>query len=118
MPRFADRVKESVSGTPGTGPVTLGGAATGCQTFAAGLAGMLPCVVGYVVEDGTAWEVGEGTVNSSGTTLTRDVLRSSSTGSLLNLSSSAVVFISPSAGQIDNANIGQINAQARGLAMP
>lgn len=118
MPRYADRTSETVSGTPGYGPVTFGGASAKCQTFAVGLDGRLPCVIGYVIEDGTAWEVGKGTVNSTGTQMTRDVLRSSSTGSFLSLSSSAVVFCAPSAEQIDNANIGQINAQARGLAMP
>ena len=118
MPRFADRVKETVTGTPGTGAITLGGASSGYQTWAAGFAGMMPTVVGYAIEDGTAWEVGKGTLNSTGTTLTRDVLRSSSTGSFLNLTSAAVVFCSPSAEMIDNANIGLILAQVRGMAMP
>lgn len=119
MPRYADRVKETVSGTPGTGTITLGGASSGFQSFAAGFpAGMRPCIVGYAIEDGTAWEVGKGTLNSTGTTLTRDTLRSSSTGSFLNLTSAAVVFCTPSAEQIDNANTGHVSAQARGLAMP
>lgn len=117
MPRYADRVKETVSGTPGTGPITLGGAALGCQTFAAGFDDR-PAFVGYAIEDGAAWEVGKGTLNSTGTTLTRDTLRDSSTGSFLSLTSAAVVFCTPSAEQIDNANIGHQSAQARGLAMP
>jgi hypothetical protein len=78
----------------------------------------MPCVVGYAIEDGTAWEVGKGTLNSTGTTLTRDTLRSSSTGAFLNLTSSAVVFCTPSSEQIDNASLGNILAHARGLAMP
>lgn len=118
MPRFADRVKEAVSGTPGTGAITLGGASSGCQTWADGFSDARPCVVGYAIEDGTAWEVGKGTLNSTGTTLTRDVLRDSSTGSFLDLTSAAVVFCTPSAEMIDNSNIGQVVAQSRGLAMP
>lgn len=117
MPRFADRVKETVSGTPGTGAITLGGASSGYQTFAAGFDDK-PAVVGYAIEDGTAWEVGKGTLNSTGTTLTRDTLRDSSTGSFLNLTSSAVVFCTPSSELIDNANVGLQVAQMRGLAMP
>jgi hypothetical protein len=75
-----DRVKES-STTTGTGTLTLGGAASGFQSFA---------VIGdgnstyYAVVDAAtgAWEVGIGTYTSSGTTLSRDViLESSNSGS-------------------------------------
>lgn len=117
MPYYADRVKMSVSGTPGTGSITLGSASSGYQSFAEGFNNK-PCVVGYAIEDGTAWEVGKGTLNSTGTVLTRDTLRSSSTGAFLNLSSAAVVFCTPSSEQIDNANIGGVYAQVRGYALP
>lgn len=118
MPRYADRVKETVTGTPGTGAITLGGAASGFQAFANGFpSGVRPCVVAYAVEDGNAWEVGEGTLNSAGTTLTRDLLRSSSTGSFLSLTSAAAVFCTPPAKQVNNINRGLINAFARGYAM-
>jgi hypothetical protein len=70
-----DRVKETTS-TTGTGTITLAGAATGgFQTFA---------VIGdgnttfYTISDGTDWEVGIGTYTASGTTLSRDVILSSS----------------------------------------
>jgi hypothetical protein len=79
----ADRVQETTTST-GTGTITLVGAATGFQSFA---------VIGngntttYTIADATGsdWEVGIGTYTSSGTTLSRDiVLSSSNSGSLVN----------------------------------
>lgn len=97
MVKFADRVKVSVS-TTGAGTVTLGSAESGFQTFASGGISNGD-TVRYVIEDGAAFEIGQGVYTHSGTTLTR-VLSSSSTGSLLNLSGSAVLFISPSSADL------------------
>jgi hypothetical protein len=80
---LADRVKETTT-TTGTGTVTLAGASTGFQSFAAvGNAN----TTYYTIADqqGANWEVGIGTYTSSGTTLSRTtVLSSSNSGSLVN----------------------------------
>jgi len=80
-----DRVRETTT-TTGTGTVTLGGAATGFQSFS---------VIGngnttfYTIQlaNTNEWEVGIGTYTSSGTTLSRDtILESSNGGTAVNFS--------------------------------
>jgi len=77
-----DRVKET-STTAGTGTLTLAGAVTGFQSFAAVGDGNSTY---YAIADNAtgAWEVGIGTYTASGTTLSRTtVLSSSNAGSLV-----------------------------------
>ena len=78
---LADRVQETTN-TTGTGTLTLAGAASGYQSFAAIGDGNTTY---YTIAGGTQWEVGIGTYTSSGTTLSRDTVLASSTGSKLDL---------------------------------
>lgn len=95
MVTLVNRAKMSTS-TTGTGTITLGSAETGYQSFAdAGVAD--GDVVRYVIEDGDDWEIGSGTYTATGTTLTRTVDESSNSDAALNLTGSAVVFITAAA---------------------
>ena len=72
-----DRVKETTS-TAGTGALTLTGAAAGYQTFST-IGNGNTCY--YAISStGAEWEVGIGTYTSSGNTLSRDTILSSSNG--------------------------------------
>jgi len=98
MAKFADRVKVS---TPTTGQgttISLGSAESGFQVVPTSLNGH---TLRYVIEDGSAWEVGTAVYDSSGPSLTSRTLTSSSTGALLSLTGSAKVFISASADDLD-----------------
>lgn len=109
---LADRVRETTT-TTGTGTVTLAGAVTGFQTFAA--IGNANITYYTIAGQGTSeWEVGIGTYTSSGTTLSRTtVLASSNAGALVNFSAGTKdVFCDYPAGRaviggmgyIENAN--------------
>ena len=87
-----DRVKETTTST-GTGTINLAGAATGFQGFVAGVGDGNTTF--YAIEDanGTAWEVGIGTYTNSGTSLSRDTIINSSTGSKVDFSAGTkIVF--------------------------
>ena len=81
----ADRVKETTT-TTGTGTITLAGAATGFQSFSA--IGDGNTTFYTIAGQGTSeWEVGIGTYTSSGTTLSRDqVFSSSNSGATVDFS--------------------------------
>jgi hypothetical protein len=89
-----DRVKETTT-TTGTGTITLAGAVSGFQSFSAIGNGNSTY---YVIADPATgdWEVGIGTYTSSGTTLSRTtVLSSSNAGSLVTFAAGVKdVFVS------------------------
>jgi len=93
MGLFYDRAAMTVSGTPGTGPVTLAAAYTAHQTFSA--AGVVDGqTIAYTIEDGNLWEIGRGTYSSTGPALTRTtILYSSGGGGAISATSAAIVFI-------------------------
>ena len=117
---LADRVKETTT-TTGTGTVTLAGAATGYQSFSA-IGNGNSTYYTIAGQTSSEWEVGIGTYTSSGTTLSRTtVLSSSNSGSLVNFSagtkdvfvtqpSSRTVYVGASDQTIYAAN----NAQGNG----
>jgi hypothetical protein len=71
---LADRVLETTTST-GSGTITLAGAKQGYQSFAAIGDGNQTY---YTIASQSEWEVGIGTYTSSGTTLSRDTVLSSS----------------------------------------
>ena len=81
-----DRVKET-STTTGTGTLDLGGAATGFETFVAGIGttNVTYYAISHATED--EWEVGYGTVTDASTdTLSRTAITSSNSDSLVSFS--------------------------------
>jgi hypothetical protein len=114
MPKFADRVRET-SSTTGTADFILTGAVAGFQTFAHGFGPEPIHNVAYAAYDSAGnWETGKGTLNNL-VNLSRDLIRTSNLGAGMKSSFGAglVVFCSPSAEHINNANIGLIYAQIR-----
>lgn len=128
--------KMTVTGTPGTGTITLNVASAGFQTLAA--AGTQDGEeVSYNILDGANWEVGRGVYSSSGPTLSRGPIYSSNSNAAISATSAAVVastmldgdveqlvglFNSPLASQFttfstDGTNPVLGNRQGRGLTI-
>ena len=87
---LADRVQETTA-TTGTGTVALAGAVAGYQSVSTIGSGNTTY---YTITSDFAWEVGIGTYTSSGTTLSRDtVLSSSDGGAKISLTGLSNVFV-------------------------
>jgi len=83
---LADRVQETCA-APGTGIVTLLGAVTEYQSFSAGIGANNTTYYTIADQTGSNWEVGLGTIDATGLTLTRTtILASSNAGSVVNFS--------------------------------
>jgi hypothetical protein len=91
---YANRVQET-SSTAGTGTLTLAGAVTGFQSFQTALGSTAIVQVYYTIWDNsTNWETGRGTYTGSATTLSRDVvLSSSNSGALVSFSATLNVWL-------------------------
>lgn len=87
---WLDRVGATTSTTSTISPMALGSALSGYRAFPTANDGD---TVHYSIKDGTSWETGYGVLGSSGTTLTRNVVRSSSSDALISLSGSAEVYL-------------------------
>jgi hypothetical protein len=86
---FADRVQETTT-TAGTGSLTLAGAVSAFQSFAAAFPSGTQ--VAYRLLDGLAWEVGYGTFTTGA--LSRDtVIASSNANALLSLSGGTTAVV-------------------------
>jgi len=87
---LANRVQETTT-TTGTGTITLAGAVSGYQSFAAIGNGNTTY---YTITSGTAWEVGIGTYSTTGPTLARTtILSSSAGGAAITLAGTSTVFV-------------------------
>jgi len=114
MVTLVNRAKMTTA-TTGTGTITLGTAESGYQSFAD--AGVVDTdVVRYVIEDGTDWEIGTGTYTASGTTLARTVSESSNADAALNLTGSAVVYVSATDADFREETVGDITSSTLDLS--
>ena len=107
---LADRVKETTT-TTGTGTVTLLGASLGFQSFSA-IGNANTTYYTIAGQSTSEWEVGIGTYTSSGTTLARTtVISSSNAGALVSFSAGTKdVFVTYPAEFTANAIGGGIGA--------
>lgn len=107
---WLDWVKQAVS-AGGTGALTLGAAASGYAAFGSGDNGKL---FPYSIVDGTAWETGLGTYTHAGTSFARTSRTASSTGSALNVTTSAFVMVDMMSTTASAAYIGGVGTQPGG----
>lgn len=85
MPQMQNRVQETTT-TGGTGTLTLSGAVTGYITFASGFS--TGASLFYTIDNGTGeWEIGIGTLVTTGTLSRVTVIASSNGGALVNFGS-------------------------------
>ena len=104
MTYFADRVAV-ITTTTGTGPITLGAPLLSYRTWAAGYPDGF--VYYGILDEATGdWEVGEGTLSGAGSTLSRDLVLSSSTGGLVSFVAGDKIAYSPEPGVSKDLDMG------------
>lgn len=107
--KLGNRVKMTVSGTPGTGTISLGSAVAGFNDFGSALSTGDTCP--YVIEDASnSWEIGVGTYTSSGTTFARTTVVASSAGGTTKISatSAAQIYLAPLASDLNGGTVSGI----------
>lgn len=83
----------TVTGTPGTGTITLNAATSGYQSFGTAYSSA-NATVDILITEGTNWEVARNcTYTHSGTTVTRGTFEASSSGSAVSFTSAAIVSV-------------------------
>ena len=92
---FADRVRVTTTAAPGTGTFAISTAVAAYQGFPSSFVVGTQCY--YLIEDGTAWETGIGTLTASGVWTRTTVLASSNSNAAISASISAVLSLTPSA---------------------
>jgi hypothetical protein len=95
MVKLVNRAKMTTA-TIGTGTLALGSAVDGFQSFAAAGVGSGD-TVRYVIEEGDAWEIGTGSYNAAGPSMTRSPTESSGGGATISLTGEAIVFLTAAA---------------------
>jgi hypothetical protein len=119
--KISDRIMDSTT-TTGTGTVTLSGSApSGFQTFGSLLSTNDTTFYCIVDQSGSDWEVGLGTYNSTGPTLARTtVLSSSNSGSLVSFPAGTknVFITAPAESVAINDNTGTIKLPDMGTGAP
>lgn len=99
MVKLVNRAKMTTA-TTGTGTLALGSAVDGFQSFAA--AGVVSGdTVRYVIEEGDAWEIGTGSYNAAGPSLTRSPTESSAGGAAIILAGEAILFLTATADDLE-----------------
>lgn len=98
--KYGNRVKVAAAAAPALGNFILGSAVSGYQSFASAIPGLTTGdTVRYVIEDGSSWEIGTGTYNTTGPQIARTtVIQSSAGGStLINASANAIIMLTAAA---------------------
>lgn len=99
--KYGNRIKVQASGTPGTSDFVLGTPVTGYQSISAAISSItIGDTVRYVIEEGSSWEIGTGTYNTTGPKVARTTVIQSSGGgtTLVNFTSAATLMVSVAAG--------------------